>query len=185
MRVDKALASGTAAWAGTDVGAALSFGYHALDSKKTLRKKLTVKNYTGSGRWYTITPSFRYADDAASGAVEVDTPSGIWVPAGKTRKFEVELRIDPSKLPVWAASGLNGGPTGGDGFRLQSLEFDGYISDRRRHEQQRARRLARAPAPRGGRRRGRLVQAEEERDGQRSTSRTTARCSTASTTCSR
>jgi len=128
VRVDQALASGTAAWAGTDVGAGLSFGYNAVDSKKTLHKKVTVKNYTSSGRWYTITPSFRYADDAASGAVDVDTPSRIFIPAGKTRKFDVKLRIDPAKLPIWAASGLNGGPTGGDGFRLQNLEFDGYIA---------------------------------------------------------
>jgi subtilisin family serine protease len=128
VRVDRALASGTAAWAGTDVGAALSFGYQAVAWKEELHKKVTVKNYTNSGRWYTITPSFRYADDAASGAVEVDTPSGIWVPAGHTRKFQVKLRIDPSKLPNWEASGLNGGPTGGDGSRLKSLEFDGYIA---------------------------------------------------------
>jgi hypothetical protein len=129
VRVDKALASGTAAWVGTDVGAALSFGYHAVDSKKTLHKTVTVKNYTGSGRWYTITESFRYADDAASGAVTIDArPSRIFVPAGKTRKVDVKLRIDATKLPIWQASGLAGGPTGGDGFRLESLEFDGYIS---------------------------------------------------------
>jgi subtilisin family serine protease len=129
VRVDKALASGTAAWAGTDVGAALSFGYHAVDSKKILHQKVTVKNYTGSGRWYTLTETFRYADDAASGAVEVDArPSRIFVPAGKTRTVDVKVSIDPSKLPVWASSGLAGGPTGGDGFRLESIEFDGYIS---------------------------------------------------------
>ena len=46
VRVDKALASGTAAWAASDVGAALSFGYHAVDSKETLHKKVTVKNFT-------------------------------------------------------------------------------------------------------------------------------------------
>jgi subtilisin family serine protease len=129
VRVDKALASGTAAWAGTDVGAALSFGYHAIDSKKTLHKKVTVKNYTGSGRWYTITETFRYADDATSGAVTIDArPSRIFIPAGKARKVDVKLRIEPSKLPIWQASGLNGGPTGGDGFRLESIEFDGYIN---------------------------------------------------------
>jgi subtilisin family serine protease len=128
VRVDRALASGTAAWAGTDVGAGLSFGYHALSRKDEVEKRVTVKNYGSSGRWYTITPSFRYANDAASGAVDIDTPSRIWVPGRSTRRFEVELEIDPRKLPIWADSGLNGGATGGDGFRLASLEFDGYIS---------------------------------------------------------
>jgi subtilisin family serine protease len=128
VRVDKAVASQTAAWAGRSVGAGLSFGYHAVASKETLHRKVTVRNYGSSGRWYSIEPSFRYADDATSGAVDIDTPSHIFVPAGKTRKFVVKLRIDPSKLPIWAASGLNGGPTGGDGFRLDSLEFDGYIA---------------------------------------------------------
>jgi subtilisin family serine protease len=128
VRVDKALASGTAAWVGTDVGAALSFGYHAVASKETLHKKVTVKNYTGTGRWYTITEGFRYADDAASGGVTIDAPSRIFVPAGKTRKFDVKLRIDPAKLPIWQASGLTGGATGGDGYRLEGLEFDGYLT---------------------------------------------------------
>jgi subtilisin family serine protease len=128
VRVDKALASGTAAWAGTDVGAALSFGYQAVAWNEKLHKKVSVRNYTSSGRWYSITPSFRYADDAASGAVQVDTPSRMWVPAGKTRKFQVKLRIDPSKLPNWEANGLNGGSTGGNGALLRGLEFDGYIS---------------------------------------------------------
>jgi subtilisin family serine protease len=127
VRVDKAIASGTAAWAATDVGAALSFGYQAVSRKTEIEKRVTVKNYGNSGRWYTITPSFRYADDAASGAVEVDTPSRIFVPGKSTRRFEVELEIDPSKLPNWAAVGLNGGPTGGTGALLGGLEFDGYI----------------------------------------------------------
>jgi hypothetical protein len=33
--------------------------------------------------------------------------------------------VDASKLPTWT---LNGGARGGDGFRLQGVEFDGYIT---------------------------------------------------------
>ena len=51
-------------------------------------------------------------------------PSSIQVAAGQTKQFEVKL-VDASKLPTWT---LNGGPRGGDGFRLQGVEFDGYIS---------------------------------------------------------
>lgn len=125
VRVNKAVASGTAAWERGSNAASLSFGYHALSEKESLTKRVTVKNYGSSSKRYTITPSFRYADDAASGAVKVDAPSSIRVSGGDTRSFEVKLRIDPSKLPVWT---LNGGPLGGDGFRLEGVEFDGYIT---------------------------------------------------------
>jgi subtilisin family serine protease len=125
VRVNRAFASGTAAWASGENASSLSFGYHAVSETKRLEKRVVVKNFGLSSKLYTITPSFRYADDAASGAVRVQAPSRIRVPAGETRSFEVKLRIDPSKLPVWT---LNGGPSGGDGFRLQSVEFDGYIT---------------------------------------------------------
>lgn len=125
VRVNKAVASGTAAWETGGNAGSLSFGFIGLSERETLRKRVTVKNFGSTSKRYTITPSFRYADDAASGAVEVDAPSSIRVPAGQTRTFDVRLRIDPRKLPVW---NLNGGPFGGDGFRLQGFEFDGYLT---------------------------------------------------------
>jgi hypothetical protein len=36
----------------------------------------------------------------------------------------VKLRVDADRLPLWT---LNGGSRGGDGFRLQEVEFDGYV----------------------------------------------------------
>lgn len=125
VRVDDALASGTAAWDASGNAASLSFGYHGITERVRLRERVSVKNYGTSSKTYSIAPSFRYADDAASGAVTVSTPSSIRVGAGQTRRFEVMLEIDPSKLPVWD---LNGGSRGGDGFRLQGVEFDGYIT---------------------------------------------------------
>jgi len=35
------------------------------------------------------------------------------------------LKVDVTKLPMWT---LNGGSRGGDGFRLQEFEFDGYVT---------------------------------------------------------
>ena len=105
VRVDKALASGTAAWAGTDVGAALSFGYQAVASREELEKKVTVKNYTSSGRWYRITPSFRFADDAASRRSgdrhAVPHPGAGRADAAGSRS---RLELDPRRLPIWAAA---------------------------------------------------------------------------------
>ena len=85
VRVNRALASGTAAWeTGGDAGS-LSFGFISLDEQTTLHKKVSVKNYGPTGKTYSISTSFRYADDEASGAVDVDAPAHIHVPAGKTR----------------------------------------------------------------------------------------------------
>ncbi|PYS06636.1 MAG: hypothetical protein DMG12_03165 [Acidobacteria bacterium] len=76
-------------------------------------------------RTYSITPSFRYASDSASGAVNMIAPSSISVPAHGSASFRVRLSTNATKLPIWT---LNGGSRGGDGFRLQDVEFDGYIT---------------------------------------------------------
>lgn len=124
VRVDAAADATATAW-DTETGIpSLSFGYHALTGQTTLRKSVTVHNNTQRTRTYTLTPRFRYADDEASGAVRVQTPSRFAVPAGRSKTFNVQLRIDSSRLPVWM---LDGGPNGGSGGLLQSVEFDGYL----------------------------------------------------------
>jgi len=124
VRVDRALHSTTAAWDDDDNTGSLSFGYNAVASPTTLNKTVRVRNYGATARTYSITPSFRYADDAASGAVTLTAPGSIVVAGNSSATFRVRLKIDPTKLPVWT---LNGGLRGGDGFRLQGVEFDGYI----------------------------------------------------------
>ncbi|PYS20395.1 MAG: hypothetical protein DMG11_29625, partial [Acidobacteria bacterium] len=74
---------------------------------------------------YNIASNFRYASDAANGSVDVNTPPNVSVPAHGTAKFKVRLKVDATRLPIWT---LNGGSRGGDGFRLQDFEFDGYIT---------------------------------------------------------
>jgi subtilisin family serine protease len=124
VRVDQALSSKTAAWdAKTETGS-LSFGYEPASDVIELARQVTVSNYSNSRRTYAVTPSFRYASDAASGAVHVIAPSTVTVPAHGTRTFRVSVTIDAAKLPVW---NLNGGSQGGNGSLLQNVEFDGYI----------------------------------------------------------
>jgi hypothetical protein len=84
-----------------------------------------VRNYSDSAQTYSITPSFRYQDDADSGAVSIRTPRSITVPANGSATFNITLTVEEENLPVWT---LNGGSRGGDGFRLQEVEFDGFIS---------------------------------------------------------
>ena len=125
VRVDRALQSKTAAWDADDLTGSLSFGYQALSGNSAFQKRVAIRNYSGSPRTYTISPQFRYADDAASGAVQLDVPSSIVVPPNSTRSFSVTLNVNASKLPIWT---LNGGSAGGNGSLLQGVEFDGYLT---------------------------------------------------------
>jgi len=125
VRVKRALDSSTAAWDSDASAGSLSFGYEAVATPKTSQRKVTVRNYSNSARTYSINAGFRYANDAASGAVSLDVPSSINVGANSSATFNIKMKVDPSKLAVWT---LNGGSRGGDGFRLQEFEFDGYIN---------------------------------------------------------
>lgn len=125
LRVDRSLASTVTAWDTDDQTGSLSFGYYSATDSRTLTRKVTVRNYGAVARTLSIAPSFRYADDAASGAVSINTPTSITVPGNVSRSFNVQLRVDASKLLSWT---LNGGSQGGNGPLLQSVEFDGYVT---------------------------------------------------------
>jgi subtilisin family serine protease len=125
VRVNKAVASTTTAWAADDSNPALSFGYRAITASRSFSKRVVVKNWSDTARTYTITPSFRYADDAASGAVTPSAPATLNVPARSQRSFVLTLNVDASKLPNWS---MNGGSRGGLGSGLQAIEFDGYLN---------------------------------------------------------
>ncbi len=125
VRVNNAVETMTVAWDADAFAGSLSFGYATLNESKIFEKTVVVRNYSNNTRTYTITPNFRYADDAASGAVKISAPSTIKVKGNSSASFKVKVKVDPTKLPIWA---LNGGSLGGDGFRLQGVEFDGYIN---------------------------------------------------------
>ncbi len=125
VRVDQAVAATTAAWDADSPAGSLSFGYAALTGSKAFQKTVVVRNYTNKARVYNITPSFRYADDAMSGAITISAPAMVKVPANGSAKFNVMIKVDVTKLPIWT---LNGGNRGGDGYRLQEFEFDGYVN---------------------------------------------------------
>lgn len=125
VRVNRAYASHTAAFDADDLTPSLSFGYYGTTDTKAFKKTVAVRNYTSKTRLYNITSSLRYADDAASGAVSISTPSTVSVPANGIATFNVKLMVNPSKLPVWT---LNGGSQGGNGELLRLLEYDGYIN---------------------------------------------------------
>ncbi|MDC6170627.1 S8 family serine peptidase [Paucibacter sp. XJ19-41] len=126
LRVNASAALTTGLWdASNSYSPALSFGSPRATGVTTLSKKVAVRNYSATPRTYTITRSFRYADDAASGAVVLNAPASIAVPANGTAAFTLSLVLDASKLPAW---NLGSAANQGNGALLQGVEFDGYIT---------------------------------------------------------
>jgi minor extracellular serine protease Vpr len=125
LRVDRAIAQTAIAWNRATKSAALSFGALEVESHMVVERTLRVENFANSARNFTITPSFRYASDEASGAVKVQVRSRVHVSAGGHEDIDVKLIIDPNKLSTWT---LNGGSQGGNGAALNGPEYDGYIT---------------------------------------------------------
>ena len=126
LRVDRAIALTSLAWNRRQKAAALAFGALEVDRKMTTESlTLRVENFADTEKRFTITPSFRYADDEASGAVKVVVNSRVTVSARGHEDVEVSLVIDPAKLPSWV---LNGGAQGGNGAGLNGPEYDGYLT---------------------------------------------------------
>ena len=126
VRVNKAIALNALAWNPAQKSASLSFG--ALEVSRsitTFDQRLRVENLTGSTKTFTITPSFRYAADQASGAVTPVVDSTVEVPAHGFKNVDVRLLIDPDKLPSWPDFGP---AISGNGAVLNGPEYDGYIT---------------------------------------------------------
>lgn len=126
LQVNKAIATTTAAWDAARRTGSLSFGYHNVSGKnETFVRTVRVQNYSRSARRYDVSNVFRYSNDARSGAVKIHTPGSVFVPPFGSTTFDVVMKIDASKLPVW---GFFGGANAGNGPLLQSVEFDGFIT---------------------------------------------------------
>jgi subtilisin family serine protease len=124
VRVDRALNAPVAAWDLLGLSGSLSFGF--VDVSKdtvTLYRTVRVHNYGFFKKTYTITPTFRFADDAASGAVTVSAPSKVVVNRGDAY-FTVKMTIKGNLLPD---NFMNSGSEGANPATLTGNEFDGYL----------------------------------------------------------
>jgi hypothetical protein len=129
VRVDRSHALTTAAWDTSDPrSVSLSMGVQRTIGMQTLRKRVTVRNYAPAARTYTIGREFRYANDQASGAVNLSFPATVTVPANGAATFTVTSTINSTALPNWQSTGINGGSNGGDGSLLDLPEYDGFIT---------------------------------------------------------
>lgn len=132
VRVDAAVDSTFAAWDDDEPTAGLSFGYQPAADGVVVRKTVRVRNYASQSRTFRIAPSFRYANDEANGAVEVNAPASVTVPGNRSGTFTVTMRIDADKLPDW---NLDSGPNGATGSLLAGNEYDGYLTLTNKGEQ--------------------------------------------------
>ena len=126
VRVDRALAAPVAAWDKDVPTGALGFGFVDVADSVTLTKTVQIRNLDNKHHTYTITPTFRFANDAANGAVKVTAPSTVAVKPGqgKLTSFEVKVTINGALL---RANAMNSGSSGADPNALTLNEYDGYL----------------------------------------------------------
>jgi minor extracellular serine protease Vpr len=125
VRVDRAYEAPAAAWEDGGTAGDLSFGF--IDVYKdtvTLHKTVRVHNYSDGDLVYSITPTFRYDNDQATGAVVIDAPKKVKVKAGKDATFEVKMTIYGANL---RGNYMNSGSEGANPDVLTLNEYDGYL----------------------------------------------------------
>ncbi|GGW88420.1 S8 family serine peptidase [Alteromonas halophila] len=124
--VEKASMSQVAAWDMDTKQGALSFGPLPLSSTTSVTKTIMVKNFSTEDKTYNLSDEARFANDMETGALTMDYPGSVTVPAGQTMTFEVTATFDPTLLPEWA---LNSGniytEAGTEG--LTTVEYDGAL----------------------------------------------------------
>ncbi len=103
----------------------LSFGLPRLDTPRSYSIALKLGNTGRSTATYQLQSVFRDPADAATGAVRLDVPASVTVPAGAIRDVRATLTINPAKLPVWPFTGNAG--SDGDGSTLNGPEYDGFV----------------------------------------------------------
>jgi subtilisin family serine protease len=127
VQVDKAIAAPIVAWDKDVPTGALGFGFvDVADGIVTLKKTVEIRSLDNKARTYTVTPTFRFADDQANGAVSISAPSSVSVKPGQgsNTTFEVTMTIDGSKL---RGNAMNSGSNGANPAALTLNEYDGYL----------------------------------------------------------
>ena len=128
VRVNRALDAPAAAWDNDVPTGALGFGFvDVAEDTVTLKKTVRIRNYDNTKRTYTITPTFRFANDVTNGAVAVSAPSSVEVKPGRGNDtlFEVTMTIDGTKL---RGNFMNSGSNGANPDALTTNEYDGYLT---------------------------------------------------------
>ena len=126
VRADQAVFSPVAAWDNDWQTGSLSIGFVDAYKKTTvITRRIRVRNYSLEDLELAITPSFRYANDEATGAIEIIAPASVKVKATRDRVINVKIKIHGENL--WS-NYMNSGSMGADPSGLTINEFDGYLT---------------------------------------------------------
>lgn len=125
VRIDRAIATPVAAWDESTLQGGLSFGFVDV-SKETvnLHRSVRVRNYSDRAIELSVLPTFRYADDADSGAVTVSAPKKVKLRPRSDATLPVNLTLRGDRLP---GNFMNSGSDGANPGTLTANEFDGYL----------------------------------------------------------
>ena len=125
VRVDRAVNTPAAAWEDGGSAGALSFGFVDVNKNTiTLHKTVRVRNYSDHDIVFSITPTFRFADDKDNGAVSISAPPRVRVKAGRDATFPVKMTIKGARL---RGNFMNSGSMGASPIGLTTNEYDGYL----------------------------------------------------------
>ena len=125
VRVDDAAESALLAYAPETGQPTLSIGFEDVAQVTTFGRQLKIENRSKVRQVVTITPSFRFGNDAATDAVQVTlNKDRVWIPPNRSRWVNVQFTVDPSKL---GGNTMNSGSVGNVSAALTLAEYDGYI----------------------------------------------------------
>ena len=130
VRVDRA-ARATGGAYGFDLvkkgtrGGGVSFGFVDVADKVVLRhQRVRVFNRSSQPGIFKVTPTYRYANDVANGAVKIHAVPAIGVPGKGNRTVDVFMTIDGRKL---RNNPMNAGSDGNNPVPLTLAEYDGHL----------------------------------------------------------
>ncbi len=104
---------------------ATAAGTLTVAASASLTRTVRLRSFFGGLHRFQVTPTFRFADDAANGAVTVSAPSTVEVPNNSDITFDVTLTIDGSLL---RSNLMNSGSGGANPGPLTANEYDGYLT---------------------------------------------------------
>lgn len=129
--VEKAVNSPVAAWvysAEHDTRqAALSFGLQTLSEVTSITKTVTLKNFSGTAKTYSLSIADRFVAKTETGALTWQHPASVTVQPGQSINFDVTVTVDPAKLPAFNLSNGLTWLAFAAAAQLDMAEYDGAL----------------------------------------------------------
>ena len=128
VRVDRAVSTATTVnpldRSSNNTGG-LSFGFiDAALPRVIVDKDILIANHSYHPRTFSITPTARFADDVATGAVSLSLPSSVTLGPLQNKILRARLTVNSAKL---RNNLMNSGSGANNHTLLRANEYDGYV----------------------------------------------------------